>query len=709
MTSPPRLSNPVRIAPAPSQAARTAQRGCGPPNHGTMPYTCQPCTRRKVRCDKVSPVCYRCRKADIECSYPPPRPRQKRKLDQAQEAGLPVEIREKLAKYERILRENKLLAGDGDKDHSSTGFAELPQLFQREPSSRSASTPGILLGNDEDRAQFIDSHLWRSLGDDEIQRMSEDAGKNVNGGGSDPFDLGRTASDPLTDAFLDTAPTVLTTDTPEQTLLQHHPISEDASFLWATYMKNVDPLCRVLHIPSAKAMIEQAWQTPERISRADECLLFAIYHFAVFSLSEEKCTDKLGQTRTALLQRYNSATRRAFVNASFLKNASMTVLQALVLFLIPCRHIYDPNTYWILTGVAMRIGQRLGLHHDGEKLDLSPFQVEMRRRLFYAILPLDSSAAQISGVGVSTSLNTWDTEFPRNVNDHDLWPGMTETPVEKGGPTEMMFPLSRFCIGKHLVRVGGPAALGNPTSHFGDLAAAEKSVSQAEAELEERFVRYCDVLNPLHFLSMSLARAGVLAMRLKIRLPRIRNQSATDAEIREALHFAGKIMDTDSAIHAQENVMERFRWHARPFFVWGMWDSFIFALMTLLKRSNLLSAAERREVWGRVENVYLYHDDLLSKSQSQPTLNAGFRRLTLKAWDAHLQPADTGCGQVPAFIESLREVCAQGKEQLGNLCVPEQGGPDGNMTHHDIFDGFNLEGVDWGSTWDLFISDNTGS
>jgi hypothetical protein len=393
----------------------------------------------------------------------------------------------------------------------------------------------------------------------------------------------------------------------------------------------------------------------------------------------------------------------------------MTILQALVLFLTPCRHIYDSHTFWILTGIAVRIGQRIGIHRDGQKLNLPPFQVEMRRRLFYHLLPLDSSAAQISGIGISIMPGTWDTKLPLNINDNEIWPGMTELPPEKNGAAEMIFCLSRFCVGKHLSRVGGPADL-ESSSLFKDIAEAERSVSEAETELEEKFIRYCDVLDPVHFLTLSLARAGLMAMRLKIRLPRIRNQTAADNEVREALGLAEKIMDTDTAINGQANIMKRFRWHIRPFFVWGTWDSFILILTTLLKRNDLLSPMEKSAAWERVGKLYGNHDDLLG---AKPALNASFRRLTLRAWD--VQPPDSTT-EVPEFIKALRSAChttsvTQAIGQSASLHAPERDavgvdelGSGAHLSIHqgamptDIWEELNLEGVDWAS-WDQLFQD----
>ena len=119
------------------------------------------------------------------------------------------------------------------------------------------------------------------------------------------------------------------------------------------------------------------------------------------SISDAECLEEFAEPRGKLLSRYHDALRLALVNASFLKSTDFAVLQAFVLFLLSVRNIYDPHTFWILTGVAVRIAQRMGLHRDGEDLGgLKPYEVEMRRRVFWQLLPLDGLAAQLSGTGI---------------------------------------------------------------------------------------------------------------------------------------------------------------------------------------------------------------------------------------------------------------------------------------------------------------------
>ncbi|GAM35580.1 hypothetical protein TCE0_017f04024 [Talaromyces pinophilus] len=605
----------VPIAPAP-----VGENGANHDSTQTvMSFSCQTCAKRKVKCDKMTPICSSCRKTKLDCLYQTPLPRsRKRKLCD--------DDFERLLRYERILHQHGLLDAEPSPPVGETPPEDPISLQWNEPGE---SGSGKLLAN-QGKSRYIDSRFWRNFGDHEIQGMLEGEPQEDYDGG-----INGSITDPLTGAFMGS----------QQDLLQYHPTHTEAMFMWELYIDRVEPLGKILHVPSTAEMLARASKEPEKASRTDECLLFAIYHFSVFSMTEDECITQLGKPRATLLERYHFATRQALVNASFLKTTQLSILQALVIFLIPSAYSYDSNTYWILTGVAVRIAQRIGLHRDGEILGLPPFEVQMRRRLFYRLLPLDANAGQMSGVGLSILSLAWDTKEPLNIDDDQIWPGMTEAPKEKKGASEMIFCLSRASVGKYFAKAGRPS--NGSGSHFRDYQEAELVINKAETEVEETFIRYCDVINPLHFLIICSIRSGITAMRLRIRLPRIRNQTATDEEKRNTFQLARKILDTDSAVCANAS-LTKYRWHTRPLFLWGTWDSLVVVLTTLWRNGNILSAPEVDEVWKCLESIFYNHDELLELKRA---LYLAFGRLTLKAWDTH--PPSTSV-QEPSFITTLR-------------------------------------------------------
>ncbi|KAJ5316157.1 hypothetical protein N7476_006464 [Penicillium atrosanguineum] len=693
-TDRPKGSGPVPIAPAPTREAYEATDN-GDSIQNVMPYTCQTCAKRKVKCDKVVPICSRCRKGGFECIYQTPQPRsRKRKVSD--------DVLEKLAKYEQILQQNGLL----DAETSVVGEMSPRDQVSASHVKPGASKTGRLLTG-QGRSRYIDSHIWYNLGDDEIQHMSDDEEEDEMAP-TDADLVGGIAPDPLTGAFLGR----------QQNLLQYHPNHVNATLLWKIHTENVEPICKVLHVPSTGEMIQSVSQHPEMASKTEECLMFAIYHCAVFSTTEDECIKQFRQERSTLMQQFHSAARQALVNASFLKTTEISVLQALYLFLLSSRYVYDPHTYWILTGISARIGQRIGLHRDGEKLGLPPFDVELRRRLFYQVFPHDGRASQSAGIDFTSLPEAWDTKPPLNINDNQIWPGMTERPVEQNGATDMIFCLSRAYVGKRLARSGNPINGAAPWS-FPDHHEAEKILSAAEDEVEEKFIRYCDIVNPLHFLTIGLARSGLTAMRLKLRLPKIRDQTASDEERQDLFQLAQKTLDTDAAVHAHGGT-SRFQWHIKPFFLWGTRDSFIFILTTLSKRRDLLSREQIEAAWRSIAQLYQNHDELFDGKQA---LNVALRRLALQAWDSY--QSSSGDLQ-PEFIDTLQSL--RGKKEKGqsqrdkSTCLPpdaaSSSGPSpmsDMITSHDslsgsiTFDvGQNLEfDVDDWIFWDQLIQNQS--
>jgi hypothetical protein len=692
-------SMPVAIAPTPDGASSADLGGNAASAQPTKSYTCQTCAKRKVKCDKTTPICSSCRKSKLECFYqaPPPR-RRKRNLEDD-------DIEERLARYELIMRQHGLLPQHANTSPSIRETLDEP-ISLRFNESETSST-GKLVGG-QGRSRYISSNLWYNLGDDEVQRMS-DSEEAAQIGTSDD---GSSALDPLTGALMGG----------QQSLLLYHPTHVEAMTLWKAHIEKVEPLCKILHIPTTFSMVKMVSQHPARASKADECLLFAIYHFAAFSMTENECAEDFGESRATLVQRYHFATRQALVNASFLKTTDMSILQALVLFLLSCRYFYDPHTYWILTGVAVRIAQRMGLHRDGEKLGLLPFDVQMRRRLFYQLLPLDLLASQLSGTGIGTMPDSWDTQQPLNINDDQIWPGMTKAPEERKGATEMMFCVTRSTIGMVIARAG-KSMHGAGSGPFQNYNEVEPVIREVENKIEEEYIRYCDMINPLHFMTTIFARSAITALRIRVRLPKVKNKTITKEERQELLRLSQKIIDADTAAYGHAN-LRRYQWYMTSFFVWGLWDSLIFVLTSLSRPGyDLLSPAETDAAWSRVGQVYSHHDELV---ESKRALHIAVGRLALKAWDAN--PASSNL-QEPAFVATLRSLrkgtSESRKESQDSTVTTVVGGTDtmspngvapesdpnlpfvsfSDGIDFDMGDDFNIDTADW-MFWDKLIKDN---
>ena len=65
-----------------------------------------------------------------------------------------------------------------------------------------------------------------------------------------------------------------------------HPLPSHGTFLWSVYLENVDPLLKILHVPTMEGILRDARRNPEKLSPGNECLVFAVYFAAVVTLDD---------------------------------------------------------------------------------------------------------------------------------------------------------------------------------------------------------------------------------------------------------------------------------------------------------------------------------------------------------------------------------------------------------------------------------------
>ena len=106
-----------------------------------------------------------------------------------------------------------------------------------------------------------------------------------------------------------------------------------------------------------------------------------------------------------------------------------------------CLRVHETGRgIWVLNGIAIRLAQSIGLHRDGLSLKLSPFETELRLRLWWHLCLLDSRAPEDHGFELTVDiLNRDHQRLPLNLDDSQLCADMKELPVESQSWTEMSF------------------------------------------------------------------------------------------------------------------------------------------------------------------------------------------------------------------------------------------------------------------------------
>ena len=113
-----------------------------------------------------------------------------------------------------------------------------------------------------------------------------------------------------------------------------HPSTAHAFQLWQLFLDNVNPLSKVVHVPTLQAQLVRTTADLPGVPANIEALLFAIYTTAVSSLKSEQCPPAFGESKTVLVAKYMAATHQALANVAFLESTDLVVLQALVILLV---------------------------------------------------------------------------------------------------------------------------------------------------------------------------------------------------------------------------------------------------------------------------------------------------------------------------------------------------------------------------------------
>ncbi|KAJ5967827.1 hypothetical protein N7501_004075 [Penicillium viridicatum] len=160
-------------------------------------------------------------------------------------------------------------------------------------------------------------------------------------------------------------------------------------------------------------------------------------------MTVEDCRVELDEDKHEVLNRYRTGVESALAKADLLQSLDITVLQAFVIY-IACSRRYNkgPDISKFL-GNAIGIALKIGLHRDASASEISPFQVEMRRRLWWQIYILDTNIAEDCGTNPRILESWFDTRFPSNVTDASLDPDMKDPPRNCSGKTEMVLSLTR--------------------------------------------------------------------------------------------------------------------------------------------------------------------------------------------------------------------------------------------------------------------------
>lgn len=213
-------------------------------------------------------------------------------------------------------------------------------------------------------------------------------------------------------------------------------------YIWQVYVKNVDPFIKVLHVPTMSEVIRLSEGGFEKMSPGTRALVLSISLAAVVSLSDIDVQNAFGDAKENVISRFVLGTEKALSQAGILKTTDLCVAQASLIYLESVSHRFGMRTVWMMSGILVRAAISVGLHRDGATFpNVSYFEAEMRRRLWWHICCFDARVSQCYAPETMISNSMLDTKEPTNCNDDDLEVNMMKEPTAREGFTDVSFTL----------------------------------------------------------------------------------------------------------------------------------------------------------------------------------------------------------------------------------------------------------------------------
>ncbi|OBS25099.1 hypothetical protein FPOA_05634 [Fusarium poae] len=613
-------------------------------------HACTICARRKVKCDRLDP-CSNCQKAQTQCSYeapPPPKPR-KRAADE--------ELLAKIAKYEELMQKNGIDYTQYANVWVSSGAGTK---FEKDTSA-DADSPGP-----------TELCLWSTLCP-ELKYP--------------PMMTLRHKEDP----FLQPSPPLSSILNTSKHTYEFHPEAKHIYFLWQTFVETVNPLIKIIHVPSLQKRILEASWDPSCIDKSLSALMFSIYTLSITSLSSENCLSSFGQDRGVLLMHYRTATLRALAEADYMETKTLEVLQAMTLFIFSNPESEMAST---MTAVVIRLGQMMGIHKTESDTRLSFFEKEMRIRLWWQIKGLDSRVRAVSTPGIKLSKSDFgDSRAPHSMNGADLHPDMLEPITKYTGPTEMTCVLMKYEVTSWIqsspraakVFEGMAPGFTKPRT---STKIEYEAINELEAIYTEKYLSKLDRCVPFHDLTYNMANLALARMRFMLHHPRGRSVSGEDVYITQ--------QEGDFLFEAAVSFIQYVNLGFKSKFSSHIFthltstyhiDAYIYVVSELRKRD---SGTRIDQAWKLVDGLYTDHHELIGNTESPLFVALG--NLVLEAWESRRKVL-TEADVIPSCIELL-----WAKRRVANASaeVPVDGvnGLEGWE--------FNVDDFDW-SYWNNFM------
>ena len=322
----------------------------------------------------------------------------------------------------------------------------------------------------------------------------------------------------------------------------------------------------------------------------------------------------------------------------------------------------------------------MGIHNESTLAKCSPFEAEMRRRLWWSLVLFDTRVGEMSNFHTVTLDPTWDCKIPLNANDSDIRPGLKKLPANRGQSTDAMFVVMRGEVGQFTRHSGSHLDFTNPvlkpiTERRSKGIARECSdLDELEARIENQYLKSCDQDDPLHFVTTWTARRSFAKCRLMEHHSRSYDSKAspTEGRLDAATSHALRILECDTRIMTS-SLTKGFRWLNHLYFPF---PAYIQVLEDLRKRP---SSDQAGHAWKVMSDNY--EGWFGSHSRNDGAFFQLFAETVLRAWEA-CEAASKQSGQTtrPArIVSSIKRALDESTHRSQTVQEDDSRQPDAMM------------------------------
>ncbi|KAL2835034.1 hypothetical protein BDW59DRAFT_155858 [Aspergillus cavernicola] len=214
------------------------------------------------------------------------------------------------------------------------------------------------------------------------------------------------------------------------------PLREVVDELVLLFLTHIESTHRILHIPSFLSGLDEFWtnkSNPDLVAPAFLVQLLLVLACA-WNLADQSALEL---QNGAALQCFTAIEwvlyAEKWIENAHIKRPDITVLRLHILLGIAHNiHGMKRSKAWLSTSTLVKQAMLAGYHRDPSLYSkISPFNKEMRRRIWTTIVELDLRVSLERGMPPSIQESDYDTAPPLNVNDADLHESIEGLPTER--------------------------------------------------------------------------------------------------------------------------------------------------------------------------------------------------------------------------------------------------------------------------------------